>query len=228
MLIKPRSKFAKKLRKLTGSTPRQPDTRIAVWESCKLLYVRNPKCANSSIIGSIKDAQLGRADRADIINLSSEWTSFSFVRNPWARLVSTYQDKASPESAAWRADRLHIQGFLDAGIPIDTEMTFADFCEVVCNLPDDATEKHLRSQTSVLIHRGSPIVSYIGRVENIKEDWRTLMARAGLNIELLHLNKSGGEHYSRYYRDKALVKIVADRYADDIRIFNYDFDMAKL
>ncbi|MDB4542877.1 sulfotransferase family protein [bacterium] len=171
---------------------------------------------------------MGRADRADIINLGSEWTSFSFVRNPWARLVSTYQDKAGPQSAAWRADRSHIQGFLDAGIPIDTDMTFAEFCEVICDLSDDVTEKHLRSQTKVLMHRGSPIVSYIGRVENIKEDWLGLMAHAGLNIELLHLNKSREGHYSRYYSDKALVKMVADRYADDIRIFNYDFDMAKL
>lgn len=226
MLIKPRSKLAKKLRKLTRSTPSQPDTRIAVWKSHKLVYVRNPKCANSSIIGSIQDARLGRANRADIMNLSSEWTSFSFVRNPWARLVSTYTDKVGPQSSAWRADRSNIQGFLDAGIPLDTDMTFEAFCELVCDLPDDVTEKHLRSQTSVLMRKGKPIVSYIGRVENIKEDWLGLMARMGLNIELLHLNKSREGHYSYYYSDKALIRMVGDRYADDIRNFNYDFDVA--
>ena len=223
MLIKPRSKLGKKTRRLLGLPQVPADTRIAVWKAHRLLYVRNPKCANTSIIGSIADAELGRAPRADIIHLEAGWTSFSFVRNPWARLVSTYQDKARGDANSSRMEGLHIQGFLDAVIPIDTDMSFEAFCEVVCALPDSVTEKHLRSQSSVLLHKGKPIVAFIGKVESIQSDWADLMRRVGLDINLRHLNRSRHEHYSRYYRDSNLVNRVGDRYAEDIRNFNYDF-----
>ena len=163
-------------------------------------------------------------NRTDIKNINDDWIKFSFVRNPWARLVSTYMNKASADSDSSKMTRGDYQRFLDAGIPIDKHMTFEEFCEIVCGIPDSRTEKHLRSQCSVLMHNGTAIVSYIGKVENMEDDWKNLMELAGLNARILHMNETRHEHYSSYFTDSYLINLVGDRYANDIKYFDYDFE----
>jgi hypothetical protein len=225
MDIIPRSKLLKKFRKLTGGhPPERGNTRIGVWRAHKLLYVRIPKSGNTSIINTIEGVERGRMSSIDIQSISDGWISFSFVRNPWARLVSTFRNKASIDSKASRMEGGVFQGFVDAGVPVEENTTFENFCDVVCDIPDSETEKHLRSQSSVLIHRDTPIVSYIGKVEQMEVDWGNLMKIAGLDITLLHLNQTRHEHYSRYFTNKRLVNLVGYRYADDIKFFGYDFE----
>lgn len=210
-------------RTFKGPPPPQPDTRVAVWDAHKLIYVRVPKCANTSVMKSIAGAEKRRMWSTEIMTIDPEWTTFSFVRNPWARLVSTYRDKASPDSTSPRMVDGVFQGFVKAGIPVFPNMTFAEFCEVVCAIPDSKTDKHLCSQVSFLIRDQQPIVQTIGRVESLESDWNSIMAEAGLDFEPLHLNKSRHDHYSEYYDDKRLINLVGDRYAEDISRFNYDF-----
>jgi hypothetical protein len=206
-----------------GPPPPQPDTRIAVWQDHKLLYVRVPKCGNTSIMNAIDGVEKRRMWAADILSLPDDWTTFSFVRNPWARIVSTFRDKASPDSKSKRMVDGVFAGFLEAGLAVKTDMSFAEFCEVVCDVPDEKTDKHLRSQASFLIRDGQPIVKTIGRVEDMETDWNVIMEKARLNFKLVHLNKTRGRHYSSYFDDQHLVNLVGDRYAEDIRFFNYDF-----
>lgn len=103
-------------------------------------------------------------------------------------------------------------------------MTFEKFCEIVCDIPDNKTDKHLRSQSSVLLRNGTPIVSYLGKVEKMEGDWNHLMELAGLNVRILHLNQTRHSHYSSHFTDRYLINLVADRYADDIKYFDYDFE----
>ena len=224
MLIPPHSRLKNKLRKLTGLPAPAADTRVAVWKAHKLLYVRNPKCGNSSIIGSIDGAELGRVPRCDISKISGNWITFSFVRNPWERLVSTYRSKLSPDNKSPEQQALDLQRFRDAGIDLQPDMSFVEFCEVVCDIPDDRTEKHLRSQSFILMDQETPIVAHIGKVEQIRDDWNALMQRAGLSTPIMHLNKTAHRHYSSYFSDRRMVNLVGDRYANDIRNFNYDFE----
>ena len=197
---------------------------MAVWEAHKLLYVRIPKCANTSIMNSIEGVEKRRMWYRDIRALDPAWTSFSFVRNPWARIVSTFRNKASVDSESPRMEGGVFQGFIDAGIPVYPNMGFAEFCEVVCAIPDAKTDKHLRSQSSFLLPDGKPVVSIIGKVEAMHADWDAVMQHAGLGFELLHLNRSEHRHYSEYFADAALVNLVGDRYAEDVRNFNYSFE----
>jgi hypothetical protein len=210
-----------------GPKPPPPDTRVAVWPTLKLLYVRVPKSGNTSIMHSIDGVEKRHMWRADIRAMDSSWTCFSFVRNPWARIVSAYLDKASADSRSPRMLNGVFEGFLAAGIPVYVGMPFAEFCEVVCAIPDADTEKHLRSQCSFLISEGEPIVPIIGKVETMAQDWRRIMQHAGQDIELLHLNCTRHHHYSEQFEGNArLINLVGDRYAEDVRYFNYDFDSA--
>jgi hypothetical protein len=99
------------------------------------------------------------------------WT-FSFVHNPWSRLLSLYKQEASDEATSGRLVDGVYKGFINHGIPIRPGMSFEEFCDVVCDIPDHRTDKHLQSQAYTLIKNGQPIVRFIGKLERINEDWK--------------------------------------------------------
>lgn len=204
-------------------------TRVTAWDRYRLLYVRVPKCGNSSIRRSIKGGEKRRMSKSQIVRARKDWTTFSFVRNPWDRVLSAYRHKVTGDSNSPRIVDGIYQGFLDHGIPVRADMGFAEFCELICDIPDKKTDKHLRSQTSFLFIKDTSIVSFIGKVENMNEDWSRLMAQIGINIQIGHINRTqkDSQHYSLFYPDTALVNLVGDRYAEDIRHFGYDFERAN-
>jgi hypothetical protein len=174
-------------------------------------------------MNAIDGVEKQRMWASEIASISDEWTTFSFVRNPWARIVSTYRDKASTDSQSKRMVDGVFAGFIEAGLPVTGNMSFAEFCEAVCGIPDEKTDKHLRSQTSFLVREDQPIVQHIGKVENMEKDWQVIMEKSRLHFKLVHLNKTHHDHYSSYFKDQYLVNLVGDRYADDVRFFDYDF-----
>ena len=201
-------------------------TRVIVWDQHKLLYVRMPKSGNVSIRRAIEDPSEQRMSQSQIARLDDGWTSFSFVRNPWSRLLSLYKQKASAEATSGRLIDGVYKGFINHGIPIRPGMSFEEFCDVVCDIPDHRTDKHLQSQAYTLIKNGQPIVPFIGKLERMNEDWKVLMEKVGLEYELPHFNRTQkkNEHYSSSYTSEALVQKVADRYRGDIEHFGYDFE----
>lgn len=153
----------------------------------------------------------------------ADWLSFSFVRNPCARLVSTFCQKihAEPFTADNVIDGVH-PGLVEMGLPLYAGMTVEDFVEVVCGLDDGATEKHLKSQTAHLYRDGRCLVTYVGRLESMAEDWRRVSAMAGLRHPLPHLNRSRHGDYTTYYRVPLLTRMVTERYQSDFANFVYD------
>ena len=201
------------------------DTRVTAWQEHRLLYVRIPKCGNTSIRRSIGGGEGCRFSKSQIVRMPQDWMTFSFVRNPWDRVLSAYRHKARYESDSPRMNDGVYEGFLDQGIPVRANMGFAEFCELVCDFPDEKTDKHLRSQTSFLFRDGMPIVRFIGKLENMQDDWTRLMAQVGLDAQIDHINRtqSDSDHYSKFFQDSALINLVGDRYSEDIRRFGYDF-----
>jgi hypothetical protein len=200
--------------------------RVTVWDNYRLLYVRVPKSGNSTIRRSIEDGVKRRMSKAQIISLQDEWTTFSFVRNPWARVISAFSHKASNDSKSPRMVDGIYQGFVDHGIAVRADMGFEEFCELICSIPDEQMDKHLCSQASFLIQNYAPIVPFIGKIECMAEDWERLMTPLGIGTPAKHIHRTqqAHQHYSHFYKDTALVNLVGDRYAEDIRHFNYDFE----
>jgi hypothetical protein len=220
---KPLFAFRKQQRRIKDAY--QGKCRVATWPTHQLLYLRLPKCGNSSVVAALPNAELGRLRPAKLSSSFEDWTTFTFVRNPWSRLVSTYRQKVAHGATTSRLREGVFEGFLESGIPVYTGISFEDFCELACSFPDRETEKHLQSQSYVLMHKGEAVVKIVGRVETIDEDWRRIAAIVGISLELPRLNVSnaGGAHYREYYRDSRLVNLVGDRYADDVANFDYDF-----
>jgi hypothetical protein len=203
----------------------QGKCRVAIWPEHRLLYLRLPKCGNSSVVAAMPNPELRRVRPANLANSFEGWTTFTFVRNPWSRLVSTYRQKVAAGATTSRLKDGVFEGFLESGIPVYAGIAFAEFCELVCSFPDNATEKHLQSQSYVLMHKGAAVVKNVGRIETINEDWRRIAENVGISLDLPRLNVSKADHahYREYYRDARLVNLVGDRYANDVANFGYDF-----
>jgi hypothetical protein len=204
---------------------RRADARIVAWQSLRLIYVRVPKCANTAIAAAFPGGRVARVPARRLADDLADWLKFSFVRNPYARLVSTYCDKIHPASSTpgKLIDGVHHR-FVSMGLPVYAGMPFEEFVEVVCELDDASTEKHLKSQSWHLYRDGRCIVDEIGRVESIGQHWPRLAERVGRPPRLRHLNPSRRRHLACYYSSATVRRRVADRYRMDFENFGYRTD----
>ena len=183
---------------------------------------------------------------------------FAIVKNPWALLVSNYlaecrKPSSYPEGiGAYDPERFHrwVAGGYPNG-PFDK----AYFDNLLCprhdnpasriykgyeaNQVDGARCLHHRytydSQLSWITGKdGKLAVDFIGRFENINEDFRTILNKIN-DIHPLPKEKDGnwdlpwtnsasrGHHYSWYYNDET-VERVRKHYRTDIEEFGYEFE----
>jgi hypothetical protein len=145
--------------------------------------------------------------------LFDSYFKFTVVRNPWDRLVS---------ALAWtgqkwvRGEELTVSGF-DSQVRqlhslLDTART-----EPV-QLP------HYLYPQSLYIFDAArrPLVDFVGRYEKLGADWRVICDKLGLSIELPARMKSHHRDYREYYSPESRQR-VADMYALDISLFQYEF-----
>ncbi len=73
-------------------------------------------------------------------------------------------------------------------------------------------------------NRGKLLPDFIGKLENLAEDFTVIAGKTGFVTDgLLHLNNAGrGKSYREYY-DQEAREMVAERYRRDIEMFNYEF-----
>jgi len=138
----------------------------------------------------------------------SNCLKFAFVRNPWGRLVSTYENKVSQPNSP----RIKFFKQFKGG-------SFKEFIRWI-GLNGDDHDRHIKQQTSLVPY---DLVDFIGKFENIQQDFNKLCDKIGIRQQQLpHLNKTNHKHYTEYYDDETR-EIVAERYAKDIEYFGYKF-----
>ena len=147
---------------------------------------------------------------------------FAFVRNPWDRLVSCYLQKLGPG----RRRRAPL-GRTQSGDKLREGMHFSEFATAVCEIPDTEANPHFRSQHIVLYGgTDSLLPDFIGRFENLQEDFARVTAKIGApDLKLPHLTPSlsrDNRSYRDFY-DERLAKMVNERYQRDIELFDYSF-----
>ena len=153
--------------------------------------------------------------------------TFSFVRNPWDRLVSCYRDKIEGEVKDYTR-------FSDSGIAhclahfdvFSANMSFEAFVYAVASIPDVHADEHFQSQHNYLTNVwGDIAVDFVGRYENLEADFRYVAERIGLppKISLPHMQANPRSvNYADYYT-AATRDVVATRFAQDIALFAYRF-----
>jgi hypothetical protein len=146
-----------------------------------------------------------------------EYFSFSFVRNPWDKLVSMWEG-----NRYWKQrQRLKtFTNFVREATRNPFEQRTLHYHEILDLTPDNQLS---RWQQSVRKRFGPSRVQFIGRFETLEADMQQVFAKIGVPpVALPSINKSKRGHYRDYYDDES-IQIVAERFAVDIQLFDYKF-----
>jgi len=175
----------------------------------KYIWFHTAKCGTRSILNFLT-TKTDVSFTKRVKSVGKHWHKyfkFAIVRNPWDRLVSAYQNKIIEN---------HQSGLMSWR---DNTKSFTHFILKVNEVDVDTADPHICSLSS----RFPREMDYIGRFENLQDDFNIICDKLGFpEEELPHRNKSEHTHYSEYYNDLTR-RIVARKYAKDIELFNYKF-----
>ncbi len=139
---------------------------------------------------------------------------FAFVRNPFSKCLSEYfWEKNNPylgESLEFKEwVKIKLKKLIE-----NSENPSAHLERKMHNLPQ---------YKFIYNHEGERIVDWIGRFENVSNDFNLACDKIGIpNRPLPHRNKSNHKHYTEYY-DTESRAIVTREYAKDLEYFGYKF-----
>ncbi len=205
---------------------------MAIYMDRATIFIGIPKTASTSIEqyisqhtkplrGTYRGVLLdtGHASVADYESVglwSPDMFSFSFVRNPWDRLVSAYffldAGGCTPEDEILRAKYMAQYGG-------DFEHFVTEF--VASPRRDEII--HLCPQYRFVSRQGCVAVDFIGRFERLDNDFAVVCERMGIpKGQLPRAMTSEHATYIDYYNDHTR-RIVEIAYARDIDIFEYCF-----
>jgi hypothetical protein len=212
--------------------PRKARTR-----SRPVCYYSSPKCASSSIgkllaawdntWNLIDDYDQFSREHLPAETVSRLWEKgwwFTFVRNPWARVISAWQmfeqtPKFSTPEVGGRSRTL-------AEV---LQLADIDWTTYVRPMHARQYPRHLYGTDAYLQSHLVPCTAapldkmhFIGQVESIEADWNTVQDCTGIRVALGRHNTTEHKHYRDYY-DPELRDLVARIYREDIERFSYSF-----
>ena len=173
---------------------------------------------------------------------------FTFVRNPWKRLLASYLEKfCNPfynyQNAAHITHfaKKYLQDNLNKSNVIDKEgnLTFECFVDILYDVKKSSLSTqffdiHWLPQSSILNlwDGGIKDFNFIGKLENFEEDFNIIKNKTNLPFSPSSFNiddynwkeyKKKFPPYKEYYSNSDIVEKVREIYKDDIINFNYKF-----
>lgn len=190
-----------------------------------IAYLRLAKCACTSIINSL-DGKEAKDRYAylwtdEYIYKNNSMFKFTYVRNPFERLVSCYTDKIENK----KENNSYKQINYCMGI-LNTIQNFEEFVKCIVKIPGRWADRHFKPQYCHIYENGKKLVDYIGKIEEITTTYEFIQKKYGLN-DLRILNTSNKRNWMFYYT-KETAKLVYEYYKDDILTFGYEDDYYQL
>ena len=169
--------------------------------SDKLKFLKGdyPKIYAKQFEHHVKATELKRRIPADIFD---SYFKFGFVRNPWDQQVSLYKFMLKRKT--------HHQHKL-----ISSMRDFDEYIEWRVN-----NDVHL--QKEFFYDGDNCLMDFIGKMENLGEDFSYICDKVGIESKLTHLNasRSVSDKFISYYSQKTL-DMVYEAYKEDIELFGY-------
>ena len=194
-------------------------------DSHKFIFIHIPKTAGTSLCNiflkekayihtkkgryyqsheSVNDLEITNSEEMD------KYFTFSFVRNPFRRLVSYYNFKINTKY-------------------FPPKISFKEMCRKIYKkerkgIRDRNFLLHTRSCCEYLINKNGEInIDFIGKVENLQKDFDFICDKINLQKQIIpKQNKSKVVDYTDFY-DNETIKITSDIYQSDLEKFSYKF-----
>jgi hypothetical protein len=227
-----------------------PEGHIDVVPKFRLIYIANPKAASSTIkksLSSLVDRNLTtlsavhRRKQSGLQSPSAvgietfyrlatapDTLRFSFVRNPFERLVSCWEDKYRGRPLV-RGDPfvnvyLDFRKQADLRLPHgpDAVLPFADFVEMAAATCEMRIDPHWNLQDEILTMPGIAL-DMIGQMENFDRDFARVIAHVGVPGAMRDTRAINASKRSRCrdYYDDALASRIRRAYEKDFERFGY-------
>lgn len=192
-------------------------------------YLNIPKSAGSSVIKSVcgikEDSFIQEKAKEQCYRYKLPGSfggyKFTFVRNPFNRILSCYKNKIEgrKESEFLEKNYLPLCG-------LDQDRGFEAFVDAISRIPDKWSNTHFKSQYQFVYQNGKCIVDYVGKVENLIIDYEKI--REKYNLESLQKINSSGNYSIKEYYTRDLVQKVYKRYRQDVIVFGYQEEYENL
>ena len=187
----------------------------------KTIFIHIPKTAGISIIKSIYGNVTNEGHRSIYFYKQvfeknfNDFFTFSFVRNPYDRLYSSY--KFLENGGMNEYDKIAFQKYLSK---------FSDFEDFVLNgLNNKIIYEiiHFVPQSEFICDKnGKIMVDFVGRFENLNNDLNSISIKTNKEFTLGHHNKNFKKKYRKIYNNDMKIKVY-EVYKRDFVVFNYNF-----
>lgn len=146
---------------------------------------------------------------------------FTFTRDPIKKFISYYKDKFV---------RARGQGFeLDhlKKLKFDPDMSLEEVVHHMMTIPVEKMEHHAQPQHRILIKKGRLIPDFVGKVEDIFEDWPLIseVSLCGFSVEQKK-NTTDGQGQSPELTE-SVISALEKYYAYDFELFGYERSIGK-
>jgi len=138
--------------------------------------------------------------------------SFTYVRNPYERLISCYKDKFVKQRENFMYKN-YLFGYLDR------DDSFEEFVRKISKLPDFLCDRHFKTQYSIIYSKGARI-DHIGRIEDLPGDYEEIRKKHDFG-ELNIFNRSTSES-DKQLLTESVKEMICERFKKDFETFGYE------
>lgn len=198
--------------------------RYPHWKGQDCIYIHIPKAAGTSLNKAIYGRTLGHYTADEIQSLFPTLFGkafvFSFVRNPWDRVLSAYRFAKVGKTNSmgmYRPEQYKIPQF----------ESFERFLfEWLANQNLNKLDFVFQPQSKFVVNKqGNLLTDYIGKVESLNADIKYVETKLGKALSVGRENTTSDRTgYQDDYVNDDMIELVRSLYRDDVNRFNYDFN----